>query len=479
MIGKSIVGFFKNPKILELVRNERVANVSVTADEKGCHIVAYREDGSLFEALDFMKDYPYAVCKAKIHKELIEAKASEEIISRFVAEEYEKVPYESARQRLLDTLYTDFLPQIDCLSVDVQKRIATVKLPQVPTLQELVNSVITPPSARPQAPAMEMPAAQQMQSSAEQPVYSAAPQASLQEATAPAQAPQAPIQQPTYNAPQPQVQQAPQQTYAMPQAQPEKTKKKKKGALIGIVAGVLAFIVAFAVGFFAFGGFDLFAGEPTGDLNGELSDIAGEIEESIDEGPAVEDQEPEEVPAEPELPSSPYEFNLESGDNPYLYVEDGQYNVRVEALFWENSGVSISDIEPAMEEMGIGVTEENGDIIFHIPENMFAAYEEFITMVFDVVIEQTELARLEMFPVVQAIEFSPQFTHVTLRVDTSADWNADADAAAGYTATIGALHQMFYGVPSDMTLVTVTFINADTADVLSTIEIQNPFSMLQ
>lgn len=360
------------------------------------------------------------------------------------------------------------------------------------------------PPTEPQAPAYNAPQQPQYQA----PAYSAPQQPQYQ---APAyNAPQQPqYQAPTYNAPQqPQYQapayNAPQQPqyqapaynvpqqsaepqapvygngnvppvppqnsyYQQPAAQP---KKGGKGLMIGLIVGIIAIIAVIAVvAVVMLGGF---GGDPNVGTEGESSIIAeGDGELILDNSEA----ETEEIPEESKLPTSPYDFDLEE-ENPFLVLENGEYQILVEDVFWANSGITASVIEPAMNEFGIRMEEVDGDVIFYIPQAAYEHYEEFFELVFDTVLE-TVIASGD-YPALKDVDVNRTYTEVKLVIDRSEEsYEDDATGASYYMATVGALHQMFHGVPSDLTMVTIYFVDADTADVYDSVEIVDSTEILE
>ena len=260
-------------------------------------------------------------------------------------------------------------------------------------------------------------------------------------------------------------QNVPQGAYSQP-PYPNPPQKSKKGLIIGLVCGGAALLVIIAVIVCAV----LFSGmldsvEKGSSLNLENSDRS---EISFEE-----EQEPSTA-----LPDDPHDFNL-AVSNPFIAEKDGNVTFTIPALFFEAGGQDVEEIRSMIQSLGNANIQASPDGGLQITMSK-TAYNLFLSS-FDagLKIGFDEMEKDGTFTSVIDIEPDSTYSVIKVTIDrTAEDAELDEYTANLTVSAIGGLRQMLSGVPAEMTMVTVQFVDAATGDVYNEQENINPAQYL-
>ena len=260
-------------------------------------------------------------------------------------------------------------------------------------------------------------------------------------------------------------QNVPQGAYSQP-PYPNPSQKSKKGLVIGLVCGGVALLVIVAVIVCAV----LFSGmldsvEKESSLNLESSDRS---EISFEE-------EPEQSIA---LPDDPHDLNL-AVSNPFITEENGNVTFTVPALFFEAGGQDVEEIRSLIQSLGSANIQASADGGLQITMSK-TAYNLFLSS-FDagLKIGFDEMEKDGTFTSVIDIEPDGTYSVIKVTIDrTAEDAELDEYTANLTVSAIGGLRQMLSGVPAEMTMVTVQFVDAATGEIYNEQENVNPAQYL-
>ena len=260
-------------------------------------------------------------------------------------------------------------------------------------------------------------------------------------------------------------QNVPQGAYSQP-PYPNPPQKSKKGLIIGLVCGGAALLVIIAVIVCAV----LFSGmldsvEKGSSLNLENSDRS---EISFEE-----EQEPSTA-----LPDDPHDFNL-AVSNPFIAEKDGNVTFAIPALFFEAGGQDVEEIRSLIQSLGSANIQASPDGGLQITMSK-TAYNLFLSS-FDagLKIGFDEMEKDGTFTSVIDIEPDSTYSVIKVTIDrTAEDAGLDEYTANLTVSAIGGLRQMLSGVPAEMTMVTIQFVDAATGDVYNEQENINPAQYL-
>lgn len=355
-------------------------------------------------------------------------------------------------------------------------------VPEPPTPKEPAASVtdatVNPPQETPHANAPQNPTYTTGQSytGAPQGMYGQTPNYAASQNSFHTPQNAAPYSQPNYYQSAPQnsapygqqrnaYQNVPQGAYSQP-PYPNPPQKSKKGLVIGLICGGVALIAVIAIAVCVV----LFSGS----LNPAKKDSSLSMEESDRSEISFEEE------SEPgaDLPSDPHDFNLVES-NPFITEKNGNVIFTVPALFFEAGGQDTEEIRSLIQSLGsanIQVSPDGG-LQVTMPK---AAYNLFLSS-FDAGLKMgfDEMKRDGTFTSVLDIEPDSTYSVIKVTIDRTEE-NAELDE---YTANltvsaIGGLRQMLSGVPAEMTMVTVQFVDAATGEIYNEQENINPAQYL-
>lgn len=260
-------------------------------------------------------------------------------------------------------------------------------------------------------------------------------------------------------------QNVPQGAYSQP-PYPNPPQKSKKGLVIGLVCGGVALLVIIAVVVCAI----LFSGMPgstekESSLNLESSDRS---EISFEE-----ESEPDAM-----LPTDPHDFNL-AESNPFITEKNGDVTFTVPALFFEAGGQDVEEIRSLIQTLGSANIQASSDGGLQITMSK-TAYNLFLSS-FDagLKIGFDEMEKDGTFTSVLDIEPDSTYSVIKVTIDrTAEDVELDEYTANLTVSAIGGLRQMLSGVPAEMTMVTVQFVDAATGEIYNEQESVNPAQYL-
>ena len=257
----------------------------------------------------------------------------------------------------------------------------------------------------------------------------------------------------------------PQGGYQQP-VYPNKPKKGMKGWAIGLIIGGVILLVAIiaAVCVAIFLNFD----------QNSVVDPSSSIESSTeDEVSFVEESEANQV-----IPTDPHDFNL-AESNPFVTEENGDVIFTIPSLFFDASREEQNAIVEMIEAVGsedIRFTED-GDLQVVMSKTAYNLLLESFSAGLQIGIN--ELKNDDTFPSVTDISVNDTYTVFQVTIDrTTASATLDEYTANLTVSAIGGLYQMLAGVPADMTMVTVQFVDAATGDIYNEEETINPAQYL-
>lgn len=246
---------------------------------------------------------------------------------------------------------------------------------------------------------------------------------------------------------------------------PNPPKKSKKGLVTGLICGgavLLVMIAAVCAALF-------------------LNPAANSEKESLLEMESSKENEvsfEEESKQSAALPTDPHDINL-AEFNPFVTEKDGNVTFTIPSSFFEVSGQDAEDIKDLIQSLGSADIQATTDGGLQVIMSK-AAYKLFLSS-FDagLKISFDEMKKSGTFTSVTGIEADSTYSVIKVTVDrTSGDTGFDEYTANLTVSAMGGLYQMLSGVPAEMTMVTVQFVDAATGDVYNEQENINPAQYL-
>jgi len=257
----------------------------------------------------------------------------------------------------------------------------------------------------------------------------------------------------------------PQNGYQQP-PYPNPPKKSKKGLVTGLICGAAVLLVMIIATVCA----ALFLNPAA---NSEKKTWL-EMESSKENEVSFEEESKQSAA----LPTDPHDINL-AELNPFVTEKDGNVTFTIPPSFFEASGQDAEDIKDLVQSLGNADIQATTDGGLQVTMSK-AAYKLFLSS-FDsgLKISFDEMKKSGTFTSVTDIEADSTYSVIKVTIDrTSGDTGLDEYTANLTVSAIGGLYQMLSGVPAEMTMVTVQFVDAATGDVYNEQENINPAQYL-